>query len=60
MTEDNGKKEALVKKTLEPKISGAVVVCEGGDNIQISEKVIRAVSTALGISSSKVCVEDKK
>ena len=54
---DNGsKKEALVKKVLKPKINGVIVVCEGGDNLVVKEKVYKAVSTVLAISSSRVCV----
>ncbi|HPD89144.1 MAG TPA: hypothetical protein PLU75_06715 [Oscillospiraceae bacterium] len=50
---------ALVRKILVPEINGAAVICEGGGNPQVAEKVIRAVSTALGISSSKVFVAKK-
>lgn len=50
---------ALVKKILVPEINGAAVICEGGGSPQVAEKVIRAVSTALGISSSKVFVAKK-
>lgn len=54
---DNGnKKEALVKKVLKPKINGVIVVCEGGDRLDVKEKVYDAVSTVLAISSSRVCV----
>lgn len=50
---------ALVRKILVPEINGAAVICEGGGNPLVAEKVIRAVSTALGISSSKVFVAKK-
>lgn len=54
---DNGQqKEALVKKVLKPKVSGVIVVCEGGNSPTISEKVYRAVSAVLNIPSNKICV----
>ena len=59
-TEKDGDKQALVKKVIKPQISGVVVVCEGGGDIRIKERVIKAVSTALDISSAKVCVEERK
>jgi len=54
--ETNGKKEALVKKVNKPQISGVCVVCQGGEDIRVIEKVTRAVSTVLGISSNSICV----
>lgn len=54
---DNGKgKEALVKTRIEPKIKGVVVVCEGAENIEVEERLIKAVTTALAISSAQVCI----
>ena len=54
---DNGStKEALVKKILKPKVSGVIVVCEGGNNPTVSEKIYRAVSAVLDIPSNKICV----
>lgn len=52
----NNNYEPLVKKVLKPKINGVVIVCEGGNSIQVVEKVYKAVSTVLGIPSSRVCV----
>ncbi|WP_294101430.1 stage III sporulation protein AG [uncultured Ruminococcus sp.] len=60
MTDNDGKKEALVRKIIKPQICGVVIVCEGGGDIKVNERVLKAVSTALGISSSKICVEGKK
>lgn len=39
-----------------PEIRGVIVVCDGGDNILIREKVISSVSGAFGISSTRVSV----
>lgn len=54
--DDNGRKKALLRKTLEPVIKGAVIVCEGGDDIIVQERVTDAVKAILGLSSSKICV----
>ena len=53
-------KEALVKRINNPAISGVVVVCEGGDDPRICEKIYKAVSTALDISTSKIYVAEMK
>ncbi len=54
-----GKREALLITQIEPKIKGVVVVCQGADNMVVQERVISAVTTALGISSNRVCVTKK-
>lgn len=59
MIEENGKKQALVKKIIKPKISGVVIVCSGGNDLKINERVLKAASTALNISAGKICVESK-
>lgn len=56
---DNGSKQALVKKIIRPKITGVIVVCQGGGNISVKERVIKAVSAALDLSYGKICVEGK-
>ncbi|MCH5350175.1 MAG: hypothetical protein J1E40_12680 [Oscillospiraceae bacterium] len=53
-------KEALVKKINNPAISGVVIVCEGGDDPRVCEKVYKAVATALDISTSKIYVAEMK
>lgn len=54
--DDNGRKKALLKTTLEPTVKGAVIVCEGGDDIIVKQRVTEAVTTALNISSTRICV----
>lgn len=54
--DENGRKTALLKTTLEPTVKGVVVVCEGGDNIAIQQAVTDAVKTALGVGANSVCV----
>ncbi len=55
----NGK-EALVTTTIMPKIAGVVVICEGGGNSVVQERVINAVATALNIEQSRVYVTKKQ
>ncbi len=50
ITDNDGKKEALVRKIIKPQICGVVIVCEGGGDIKVNERVLKAVSTVLGIS----------
>ncbi len=53
-------KEALVKKINNPAISGVVIVCEGGDDSRICEKIYYSVSTALNIPTNKIFVTEMK
>lgn len=53
-------KEALLKKINNPGISGVVVVCEGGDDPRVCEKIYIAVSTALNIPTNKIYVAEMK
>lgn len=58
---DNGsQKEALVKKINNPAISGVVIVCEGGDDPRVCEKIYKAVATALDIPTNKIYVAEMK
>lgn len=55
----NGK-QALVEKELEPKVQGVVIVCQGGDNPLVQMRINEAVTTALEISSERVCITVKQ
>lgn len=52
----NGNKVALLVTSFTPTIQGVVVVCDGGDNEAVQQKVEQAVKVVLGISARKVCV----
>lgn len=52
----NGTEQTVLVKEIQPKVRGVLVVCAGGDNSVVKEKVIDAVTKALDISSSKVSV----
>lgn len=54
--DENGSQKPLIKKIVEPKVTGVLVVCSGGDRYEIIEKVYKAVSAALNIPTSSVCV----
>jgi len=54
----NGHKTALLRTTLEPSVRGVVVVCQGGGNPLVVERVTEAVKVALGVPSTKVCVAE--
>lgn len=57
IVDSDGKETALVKKIIEPKVKGVIIVCSGGGNLEIKERVIKAVSSALNISTNSICVE---
>ena len=57
MNEKNGSKEALVKKIIKPQISGVIIVCQGGGDLSVKERIIKAAATALDLPSGRVCVE---
>ena len=43
-------------KEVQPIIRGVLVVCEGGDDPVVVERVTQAVTKALDISTAKVCI----
>lgn len=52
----NGKKEALIKTQLQPKVKGVVIVCQGGSDLNVKQNVTDAVKIALNITSNRVFV----
>lgn len=62
LTMDNGGENVYLKNTdqktvsIEPKVRGVVVVCDGGDDPMVKSRVLEAVTKALSISSDKVCI----
>jgi stage III sporulation protein AG len=55
----NGK-QALTEKIIKPAITGVVIVCEGGDDSRVCERVYNAVRAALGIGASKIYVTERQ
>ena len=62
LTMDNSGENIYLKNTdtktvsIEPKVRGVVVVCDGGDDPVTVSRVLEAVTKALNISSDKVCI----
>lgn len=52
---DDGR-EGLLVTEIQPTIKGVVVVCEGGDDKAVCERIVQAVTVVLNISSKRVCV----
>lgn len=48
--------EALVRTRLMPTINGVAVLCEGADDPETAERIEKVVTTALNISSRRVCI----
>lgn len=57
-TEENlySDRETSVTATITPTIRGALVICEGSENVIVRQKVTDAVCKVLGISAARVCV----
>ena len=62
LTMDNGGENVYLKNTdtktvsIEPKVRGVVVVCDGGDDPIVTSRVMDAVTKVLNIRSDKVCI----
>ena len=54
--QNDGSEKALTIGQLMPQIKGVLVVCEGGDDDFTKERIIDAVSAALDISETHICV----
>ena len=52
----NGEEEALAITEEQPTVKGVVVVCSGGDDPEVQQRIINAVTTALNITTKRVCV----
>ena len=55
---DEGRQGLLITE-IQPTVKGVVIVCEGGDQPLVQQRIIDAVTTALNISSKRVCVTKK-
>ena len=62
LTMDNSGENVYLKNSdkktvsIEPKVRGVVIVCEGGDDPVVSSRVLEAVTKALSLNSDKVCI----
>ena len=42
--------------SIEPRVRGVVIVCDGGNDPLVASRVLEAVTKSLSISSDKVCI----
>lgn len=56
LIEQNGEKQPLVTTEKQPRIQGVVIVCDGADDVRVERDLINVVTTALNVSSNRVCV----
>jgi hypothetical protein len=54
--DSEGTEHALAVTEIQPKIKGVIVVCQGGDNPMVQQRIINAVTAALSVPSNKVYV----
>ena len=54
--DSEGTEHALAVTEIEPKIKGVVVICAGGDDSLVQQRIIDAVTTSLNVNSKQVCV----
>ena len=46
----------ITEKIIMPKVEGAIVIAEGGENITIKTNIIQAVSAVTGLATHKIQV----
>lgn len=56
IVDDSNGKNGLLIKTVNPKIRGVAIVCEGGDNPIVQQRIYSCVSATLGISTSRISI----
>lgn len=54
--ENNNIDTGLLIKTIEPKVRGVAVVCEGGSDSTVQRQIYSAVSAVLNISTSRISI----
>ena len=45
-----------IKTIITPKVRGVAIICEGGDDYVVKQKIVEIVSRVLGINSTKISV----
>ncbi len=55
-----GEYSLVLHRNLYPKITGVSVACCGGNDAEIRKKLIDVISTALGVSSNRICIVGTK
>ena len=45
-----------IKTVITPKVRGVAIICEGGDDVIVKQKIVELVSRVLGINTTKISV----
>ncbi|MBQ9761655.1 MAG: hypothetical protein IJV82_01095 [Oscillospiraceae bacterium] len=56
VTNSDRAQQGLVEKVLAPEYRGAVVVCQGADDVSVRLAIVEAVSCATGLGTDKITV----
>lgn len=54
--QSDGSEKALTVSQIMPTVKGVLVICEGGENALVRQRITEAVSAILDISSAHICV----
>ena len=54
--ENNNNDVGLLIKTIEPKIKGVAVSCEGGDDLKVQQQIYSTIEALLDISTSNISI----
>ena len=54
--ENNNNDVGLLIKTIEPKVRGVAVSCEGGDNTKVQQQIFSTIEALLDISTSNISI----
>lgn len=52
----NGGERAIAVTKIEPKVKGVIIICPGGDDPVVKKRIIDAATTALNVTSQRICV----
>lgn len=56
----DGNYSLVLLKNVYPSVVGVSVACKGGDDPSLQKKLIGVISTALGVSSNRICIVGTK
>lgn len=57
---ENGSDSLILQREVYPKVTGISIACRGGDDPVIKQKLISVISTALSVSSNRICIVGTK
>jgi len=52
----SGSEEPVLLEQIYPEFQGALVVCSGGDEVNVRLKIVEAVSALTGLGADKICI----